>query len=375
MPETKGKMDWKVPYAGARVLVTGHTGFKGSWLCEWLLALGAEVHGFSLEPPTTPALFNQLGLGARMAGNTADIRDRSALGEVIRKVQPAFVFHLAAQSLVRRSYQQPHETFSVNFAGTLNLLEEVRVLDKHCSVVVVTSDKCYENRSTQEPFREADALGGHDCYSASKGAAEVLVAAYRRSFFASQNSAVRVSTARAGNVIGGGDWAEDRLIPDAVRNLSEGRPIPVRNPSATRPWQHVLEPLGGYLLLAARMRQGALESAVRGTSADAAAFNFGPLDESDRTVREVVEKVTKTWSGTWETTGAGDAPHESKWLSLDVSRARQTLGWLPVWSFNQTVERTMHWYKEVARDKALAREITLEQIKEHEDRFSSKTGL
>jgi CDP-glucose 4,6-dehydratase len=248
-------------------------------------------------------------------------------------------------------------------------------LDKQCSVVVVTSDKCYENSSIQEPFREADALGGHDCYSASKGATEVLVAAYRRSFFASQDSAVRVSTARAGNVIGGGDWAEDRIIPDAVRNLSEGRPIPVRNPLATRPWQHVLEPLGGYLLLAARMKQGALESAVRGSSADASAFNFGPLDESDRTVREVVEEVTKTWSGTWEKTGAEDAPHESKWLSLDVSRARQNLGWLPVWNFVQTVERTVHWYKEVARDKALARKITLEQIKEHEDRFSSKTGL
>lgn len=375
MPEGNGKMDWKRPYAGARVLVTGHTGFKGSWLCEWLLALGAEVHGFALEPPTTPALFSQLELGARMAGNTADIRDRNALGEVIRKVQPAFVFHLAAQSLVRRSYQQPHDTFSVNFAGTLNLLEEVRLLDKQCNVVVVTSDKCYENRSTQEPFREADALGGHDCYSASKGAAEVLVAAYRRSFFASQNSAVRVSTGRAGNVIGGGDWAEDRIIPDAVRSLSQGRPIPVRNPSATRPWQHVLEPLGGYLLLAARMKQGALESAVRGSSGDASAFNFGPLEESDRTVREVVEEVTKTWSGTWEKTGAEDAPHESNWLSLDVSRARQSLGWLPVWSFSQTVERTVHWYKEVARDKALAREVTLEQIREHEDRFSSKTGL
>jgi len=375
MPEENQQMDWKHPYAGAQVLVTGHTGFKGSWLCEWLLSLGAEVHGFALEPPTTPALFHQLGLGERMVSNTADVRDRVALGDVIRKVRPAFVFHLAAQSLVRRSYQQPHDTFSVNFSGTLNLLEELRLTDEQCSVVVVTSDKCYENTSTQKPFREADALGGHDCYSASKGAAEVLVAAYRRSFFASRNSPVRVSTARAGNVIGGGDWAEDRIIPDVVRNLTEGRPIPVRNPAATRPWQHVLEPLGGYLILAARMNQGDLESALCGSSADAAAFNFGPLDESDRTVREVVQEVTKTWSGTWEKTGAEDAPHESKCLSLDVSRARQNLGWLPVWNFGQTVERTVQWYKEVARDKALARKITLEQIKEHEDRFSSMTGL
>jgi CDP-glucose 4,6-dehydratase len=366
---------WQNSYSGARVLVTGHTGFKGAWLCEWLLSLGAEVHGFALEPPTTPALFDQLGLASRVRSTIGDIRDRRLLGDMIRNVRPDFVFHLAAQSLVRRSYQEPHDTFSVNFAGTLNLLDELRLAREGCNAIIVTSDKCYESRLTQEPFREEDALGGHDCYSASKGAVEVLAAAYRRCFFSSEAASVRISTARAGNVIGGGDWAEDRIIPDAVRSLSKGLPIPVRNPLATRPWQHVLEPLGGYLLLGARMSQGSLGPLLRGPAADASAFNFGPLAESDRTVQEVVEEVTRTWPGSWEKNGGKNEPHESKWLSLDPSRARQTLGWVPVWNFRETVERTVRWYKDVAKDDSVAPKITLSQIEEHQDRFCATTGF
>ncbi|NCW26721.1 MAG: CDP-glucose 4,6-dehydratase [Verrucomicrobia bacterium] len=363
--------DWKSFYKGARVLVSGHTGFKGAWLCEWLLALGAKVHGFALEPPTTPALFDQLDLTRRMHSIIGDIRERRILGDVVRKVRPDFVFHLAAQSLVRRSYQEPYDTFSVNFSGTLNLLEELRLAGEACNVVVVTSDKCYESRLTQKAFRESDALGGYDCYSASKGAAEVLTSAYRRCFFSSDDSPVLISTARAGNVIGGGDWAKDRIIPDAMRSLLKGLPIPVRNPFATRPWQHVLEPLGGYLLLGARMSQGALESLLRSPTANAAAFNFGPSVESERTVQEVVEQVTRTWPGTWKTSYADKEPHESKWLSLDASRARQELGWSPVWKFSETIERTVNWYLNVSRDQSAAQHITADQINEHQDRFSS----
>lgn len=243
-------------YNGARVWVTGHTGFKGSWLCEWLLALGAEVHGFALPPPTRPSLFNQLKLAKRIKSHTiSDIRDLAAVKAAMRRVKPDFVFHLAAQPLVRLSYEKPVETFDTNVMGTVNVLEAARQAfccgkTRHnCSIVCVTTDKCYENRETARPYREDDPMGGYDPYSCSKGCDELLISSYRRSFFGTSGSPVWVASARAGNVIGGGDWAKDRIVPDCMRALAKGEAIPVRNKVSTRPWQHVLEPLGGYLTL------------------------------------------------------------------------------------------------------------------------------
>ena len=236
-------------YAGKRVLVTGHTGFKGSWLCEWLLGLGAKVTGYSLSPPTQPALFEQLGLAGRLRHIIGDIRDLPGLSRALRKARPDFVFHLAAQPLVRDSYANPVETFAVNLMGTVHVLEALRSVRHPCAAVFITTDKCYENREWAYGYREDDPLGGSDPYSASKGAAELAISSYRRSFFGSHP--VRIASARAGNVIGGGDWAVDRIVPDCMRALEKGKPIPVRNPKATRPWQHVLEPLSGYLWLGA----------------------------------------------------------------------------------------------------------------------------
>ncbi|MCX6952807.1 MAG: CDP-glucose 4,6-dehydratase, partial [Verrucomicrobia bacterium] len=243
-------------YRGKRVLVTGHTGFKGSWLCEWLLALGADVTGFALDPNTTPALFNQLVLANRLKDVRGDVRDLAAVGAVVQRTQPDFIFHLAAQPLVRLSYDQPVETYATNVMGTVHVLEAARQLKSRCTVVAITTDKCYENREWVHSYREEDPMGGYDPYSSSKGAAELVVAAYRRSYFSSPGSLVRLASARAGNVIGGGDWALDRIVPDCIRALQDGRAIPVRNRVATRPWQHVLEPLSGYLWLGAKLAAG-----------------------------------------------------------------------------------------------------------------------
>jgi len=247
-------------YKGKRVLLTGHTGFKGAWLAEWLLQLGAELTGYSLPAPTTPALFEQLGHESRLNHVIGDIRDLVALRGVVDRVKPEFVFHLAAQPLVRLSYSQPVETYSTNVMGTVNVLEAVRLAGQRCAVVVVTTDKCYENREWVHSYREEDPMGGYDPYSSSKGAAELVVSAYRRSYFSAPDSLVRLASARAGNVIGGGDWALDRIVPDCIRSLASGATIPVRNKIATRPWQHVLEPLGGYLWLGALLANPALIS-------------------------------------------------------------------------------------------------------------------
>ncbi|PWU20713.1 MAG: CDP-glucose 4,6-dehydratase, partial [Verrucomicrobia bacterium] len=247
-------------YSGRNVLVTGHTGFKGGWLCQWLLGLGAEVTGYSLPPPTQPALFEQLALADRMHHLDGDVRDEVAFTQAVRKSAPDFIFHLAAQSLVRESYRTPVATWQTNVMGTVHVLEAARGLNKKCAVVCITSDKCYENREWLYGYREEDSLGGHDPYSSSKGAAEIAIAAWRRSFFQSRDAnskGVSIASARAGNVIGGGDWATDRIVPDCVRALQQREPIAVRNPCATRPWQHVLEPLSGYLWLGARLYGGA----------------------------------------------------------------------------------------------------------------------
>lgn len=332
-------------YAGRRVLITGHTGFKGAWLTAWLRQLGASVVGVALEPDTEPALFDVLDLSHDCEDLRADIRDYERLLGVVRRANADYVFHLAAQSLVRRSYDEPLDTLSTNVMGTAHLLEAIRVVQKPSAVVVVTSDKCYENDGTGRPLGENDPMGGHDVYSMSKGATELVVSSYRRSFFAParlSEHGVAIGSARAGNVIGGGDWARDRIVPDAIRALASGRPIPVRNPAATRPWQHVLEPLGGYLLLGARL--------ARGTNAERARYcdgwNFGPEPEGSRPVRDVVDAVLGNWGqGTWEDRSDPSAPHEAPALSLAIAKAQGGLGWRPHWAFSETIRQTVAWYR------------------------------
>ena len=339
-------------YRGKRVLVTGHTGFKGSWISEWLLQLGADVAGVALPPETTPNLFHQLGLERRVRHVIGDIRDLATVRKVYAEVRPEFVFHLAAQPLVRLSYVQPAETFATNVMGTVHVLEAARLQSQACAMVAVTTDKCYENCETGKPYREEDALGGHDPYSSSKGAAEIVISAYRRSFFSASDSLVRLASARAGNVIGGGDWALDRIVPDSMRALQLGQPIHVRNKGSTRPWQHVLEPLSGYLWLGACLANPQLGPAGGKGSVDgaalASAFNFGPRPESTRTVGELVGEILSHWPGQWEDRGAPNVVHEANRLSLSIEKASRLLGWEPVWNFSQAVAATVEWYRTVA---------------------------
>ena len=329
-------------YRGKRVLITGHTGFKGSWLAEWLLALGAEVTGYSLPPPTVPALFDQLGIAARLQHIEGDVRDLPKLRHAVEAARPDFVFHLAAQSLVRLSYREPVETYSTNIMGTVNVLEAVRLAGRSCTVVAITTDKCYKNQEWLHGYREEDPLGGYDPYSSSKGAAELVISAYRQSYFSSAGSAVRLASARAGNVLGGGDWAVDRIMPDCIRALQREETIAVRNKGSTRPWQHVLEPLSGYLLLGAQ-----LASLPAGPSVAtlASAFNFGPALASNRTVVELVEEVLKHWPGRWDDKADAGAVHEARQLNLATDKARHLLRWEPVWSFEQSIAQTVQWYR------------------------------
>jgi CDP-glucose 4,6-dehydratase len=354
-------------YRGGRVLITGHTGFKGSWLREWLVDLGADVTGYALEPPTEPNLFDAIGLGARIKHVVADVRDRDRLVAEVAAAQPALIFHLAARALVRRAYEEPRDTFETNVMGTVNILEAARACPSVRAVVIVTSDKVYQNPETGRAFVETDPLGGFDPYGASKGAAELVTAAYRQSFFAHPDAAA-VASGRAGNVIGGGDWAIDRIIPDAVRALAAGEPIVVRNPEAVRPWQHVLEPLSGYLWLGARL----LEDGQR----DAGAWNFGPLDHGERPVRWVVERFLAEWgSGSWTAPPAGGpAPHEALRLSLDSTKAREQLGWAPVWDGPTAVRQTASWYREYYRAPAAARELLDDQLRTYQ-RDARAAGL
>jgi len=334
-------------FRGKRVFLTGHTGFKGAWLAEWLLALGAKVTGYSLPPNTRPSLFQQLGLGSRLKNIEADIRHPETLAKALHTSKPDFVFHLAAQALVRPSYERPAETFDVNAMGTAYVLDALRSYRKSCAAVFVTTDKCYENREWVHAYREEDKLGGHDPYSASKAAAEIVIHSYRSSFF--QNLPVKIASARAGNVLGGGDWAKDRIIPDCIRALVKKQPIPVRNKTATRPWQHVLEPLSGYLWLAASLANPKFS---KSPPADiASAFNFGPGHESNRTVAELVAEVLKHWPGKWEDKSDPKAVHEAELLQLATDKAHALLGWSPAWKFPDAIENTVEWY----RDSAAAR--------------------
>ncbi len=339
------RADLASAFSGRSVLVTGHTGFKGSWLSIWLHALGANVHGYALEPPTEPSHFAACGTATLLTSDTrADVRDVAQIDATLEATDPDVVLHLAAQSLVRESYVTPAETFEVNVQGTVNLLDAIRRRGRPCAVVVVTSDKCYENREHARDYGETDALGGHDPYSASKGAAEIVTSSYRRSFFDPtqlDRHGVRLASARAGNVIGGGDWALDRLVPDVLMALAEGRDAPIRNPGSIRPWQHVLEPLHGYLTLAARLVAG---------SADACdAWNFGPDPSSDATVGELASLLVEAWgSGRCEFPEDPQAPHEAGILRLDIDKAAEHLGWGPRWDLATAVRHTVAWARAAA---------------------------
>jgi len=326
------------------VLLTGHTGFKGSWLLFWLQQLGSEVWTYSLEPEPEPNLFRKLAQacppGDGWQHKIGDLADREALAALVQVSQPQVVLHLAAQPLVRRSYEDPLGTWATNLMGSLHLLEALKPLHHPCSVVMVTTDKVYENREWAYGYREPDRLGGHDPYSASKAGAEIAIASWRSSFCGSaahQTPHLRIATARAGNVIGGGDWAADRIVPDAMRSLAKGEPIPVRNPRATRPWQHVIEPLAGYLRLAEAMAMDPLPPCE--------AFNFGPSLASNRPVVELVTTILDHWTGQWVDQSDPNAPHEANLLHLQIDKAYHRLGWQPRWDYDTTLRRTVGWYR------------------------------
>lgn len=327
-------------YQGKRVLVTGHTGFKGGWLSLWLSELGARVYGYGWPAPTQPSLFELLGPAVFAGQRIEDIRNFSAFKAFLGEVRPDLVFHLAAQALVRRSYAEPLETLSINTLGTANVLEAIKQLELPCAVVVVTSDKCYENQSWDYGYRESDPMGGHDVYSMSKGAAELIVQSWRRAFFAVNPKLGPVATARAGNVIGGGDYAADRLVPDCIRALQSGQSIAIRNPAATRPWQHVLDCLSGYLWLGAKV-------ALAGKSSPLAdAFNFGPGLQANVPVARLVELILREWPGQWHQVAEAAPAAEAKLLCLSIDKAARQLAWFPTWGLEQAIEQTVRWYRE-----------------------------
>lgn len=329
-------------YAGLPVLVTGHTGFKGSWLCAWLEALGARVSGLALAPDTRPSHWRLLSLPG-VVDHVTDLRDADAVREVLARVRPRMVFHLAAQPLVRRSYHEPVRTFATNVSGLVNLFEAVRACGGVEAVVNATTDKVYRPSVEARAFREDDPLGGHDPYSTSKACAELVSESYRASFFAA--AGIRLATARAGNVIGGGDWSEDRLVPDFIRAASAGQPLTLRHPDAVRPWQHVLEPLSGYLRLGQALLAG---EPVEG------AWNFGPSGDATLSVRTLAEAFISRWPGTTLSVDPGPHPHEAAQLRLDCGKATRELGWRPVWNAATTVERTVAWYRAQASHGELA---------------------
>jgi CDP-glucose 4,6-dehydratase len=340
-------------WRGKTVLVTGHTGFKGSWLCLLLQQMDAKVVGYALSPPTQPSLFEIANVSDGMVSHIGDVRDGDKLKQVFSKHQPEIVLHLAAQALVRHSYVDPVETYSTNVMGTVNLLEALRQTESVRSVVNVTTDKCYENREWVWGYRENEAMGGHDPYSNSKGCSELVTAAYRNSFFHRPGSPA-VASARAGNVIGGGDWARDRLIPDMVRAISEGMPVKIRSPHAIRPWQHVMEPLSGYLVLAERLHQDGTDFAE--------GWNFGPKDDDTRTVSWIVEQLTREWGdGASWSLDQGEHPHEAHYLKLDCSKAAMRLGWWPRWQLQSAIRHIAAWHKAHLAGENM-REITLSQI-------------
>jgi CDP-glucose 4,6-dehydratase len=343
-------------WRGKRVFVTGHTGFKGGWMALWLADMGAEVHGYALAAPTDPSLFSVCDVLSKLKSHTiSDIRDLDALKRAMRAAEPEIVLHLAAQSLVRQSYVAPVETYAVNVMGTVNVLESVRQTPAVKAVVNVTTDKCYENREWVWPYRETEAMGGHDAYSSSKGCAELVTAAYRASFLAA--SGVQVASARAGNVIGGGDWATDRLLPDFLRALDAKRTLSIRSPGATRPWQHVLEPVSGYLALAQRL--------FLDGSAFAGGWNFGPEESDAKPVQWIVEYLCQKVPGAqWQLDGQIQ-PHEANYLKLDSSKAKAELSWFPRWRLAQALGHTLAWHESWRKGQDMTA-FTLGQIRKYE---------
>jgi CDP-glucose 4,6-dehydratase len=341
------------------VLITGHTGFKGSWLALWLESLGANVIGYSLDPPTDPSVFQALGLSNRIIDIRGNILNCDKVFETVKKYRPEFIFHLAAQPLVRKSYKNPLDTFNINFMGTVNILESIRLCQYPVTCICITSDKCYENREWDYAYRENDPLGGYDPYSASKGAAELVIASYRKSFFTTgkENPLVSLSSARAGNIIGGGDWAEDRIVPDCIRALVKKKTIEIRNPRAIRPWQFVLDPLFGYLWLAIKMKEK--------PEMFAGAWNFGPFHSNVVDVQTLTERLLEEWgSGRWEVvTQNENAPHEASYLKLDSAKSMTRLGWKPVYNIDEAIQKTIEWYRKYYTGKTDMYDFSLKQIK------------
>jgi CDP-glucose 4,6-dehydratase len=348
---------------GKRVFLTGHTGFKGGWLSLWLASMGAKVTGYALAPNTTPNFFEVAGVqGDFEQSHIADIRDLEKLQKAMAVARPEIVIHMAAQPLVRYSYINPVETYATNVMGTVHVLESIRLLDCVRAAVIVTTDKCYENKERAWGDRENESMGGHDPYSNSKGCAELVTSAYRQSYFSPEKYSqhrVAIASARAGNVIGGGDWSEDRLIPDAIKAFEANESLMIRNPLATRPWQHVLEPLSGYLVLAQALCQ-------EGAKFDGG-WNFGPRDEDARSVQEVINLLIKNWgsAASW-TQDQGEQPHEAHSLNLDCSKARQYLNWIPKWSLERAIEKITEWQQALQQRNSI-REISLRQIADYQN--------
>lgn len=356
-------------WSGRKVFLTGHTGFKGGWLSLWLYKLGAQLSGYSLPPPTDPSLFETAGVRALVDTTFGDIRDLEKTVAAMRKAEPEIVFHLAAQPLVRLSYQEPVSTYATNVMGTVHVLEAVRACPSVRAVVIVTSDKCYENREWDWGYRENEPMGGYDPYSNSKGCAELVTAAYRSSYFnPAQHSGhgVALASARAGNVIGGGDWAGDRLVPDFIRAMMSGQELVIRSPHAIRPWQHVLEPLSGYIVLAQHLITDG------GRCADG--WNFGPYDQDARPVEWLVERLVKLWGqgASWRLDDQTN-PHEAHYLKLDISKARRQLGWEPRWTLAETLAKVVDWYKAHTAGKNMA-QVSLDQIAAYESAMSSRSS-
>jgi len=341
-------------WQGKRVFLTGHTGFKGSWLSLWLSSLGAEVKGYALNPPTSPSLFNEAKVSSIMDSQIGDIRDQKTLHESMTKSNPDILIHMAAQPLVRYSYEEPIETYEVNVIGTAKVLEVARSCINLKVIVNITTDKCYENDGRSQGYKENDPMGGYDPYSSSKGCAELVASAYRRSFL--QDQGIGLASVRAGNVIGGGDWADDRLIPDILRSFEKNEPVVIRNPKATRPWQHVLEPLSGYLILAQKLYEDQKEYSE--------GWNFGPNEQDVKPVDWILDKMISKWPGSsWEL-DQNSNPHEAAFLKLDITKAKYKLGWQPVWELSHTLENIIGWHR-AWLDKKDMQTVCLAEIKEY----------